>query len=99
MDVIQTLNWQIIINIAFGVVCFFGGWLLKVIFGLMDKMQEDYKELNAHVLTEYKELHEDLTSLALSIPEKYLRKDDFKAFTDRLNERFDMLEEKLDRMR
>tara|TARA_R100000808_G_C2152401_1_gene161813 strand:- start:1222 stop:1521 length:300 start_codon:yes stop_codon:yes gene_type:complete len=99
MTGIETFNWQAIINITLGVIVFFGGWMLKVIFGLMNKMQEDYRKLNDNALADYKKMHEDLTALALSIPEKYLRKDDFINFAERMDERFDKLEEKIDQMR
>jgi hypothetical protein len=50
-----------------------------------------------------KKHHEDIdkikekyTSLALSLPEKYVSKEDFKMFSERMNDRFDRLEEKID---
>jgi len=92
-------NWQIIINLTFGIITFFGGWMLKVIFGLMNKMQDDYKDLHSDQREELIKVREDLTSLALSIPKEYVVKDDFKDWADRMDERFDKLEEKLDNLR
>lgn len=73
--------------------------MLKVIFGLMNKMQDDYKDLHAVQHQELIKVREDLTALALSIPKEYVVKDDFKDFAERMDERFDKLEEKLDSLR
>jgi hypothetical protein len=92
-------NWQVVINLTFGIVVFFGGWMLKVIFGLMNKMQDDYKDLHSVQYKELVKIREDLTNLALSIPKEYVVKDDFKDWAERMDERFDKLEEKLDSLR
>ena len=92
-------NWQIVINLTFGIITFFGGWMLKVIFGLMNKMQDDYKALHSVQHQELIKVREALTKLALSIPKEYVVKDDFKDWADRMDERFDKLEEKLDSLR
>jgi tetrahydromethanopterin S-methyltransferase subunit G len=92
-------SWQSAINIGAGVAVFFGGWLLKIIFGLMSKMQDDYKELNKRTEENYKKISQDLTGLALSIPEKYVSKDDFNQLVKAVHHRFDRLEEKLDQMK
>ena len=41
-------------------------------------------------------LREKHNDLALSLPKEYVSKDDFKMFSDRMNDRFDRLEEKID---
>ena len=43
-------------------------------------------------------LKEKYTQLALSLPEKYVSKEDFKMFSERMNDRFDRIEEKLDQI-
>ena len=52
-----------------------------------------------------KKHHEDIekislkyVEMALSLPEKYVSKEDFKMFSERMNDRFDRIEEKLDNM-
>ena len=92
-------NWQIIINLTFGIITFFGGWMLRVIFGLMNKMQDDYKDLHSVQYAELIKIREDLTRLALSIPKEYLIKDDFRVWAERMDERFDKVDEKLDNLR
>jgi len=94
----ELFNWQIIINVFFGVITFLAGWMLKIIFGLFNKLQDDMKELSNEIHDAHSKTREDLVALALSIPEKYLRKDDFQNFADRMDERFDKLDEKLDRL-
>jgi len=86
------------VNVFFGVITFVAGWMLKIIFGLFNKLQDDYRSMNDKIVDKQMKTQEDLVSLALSMPEKYLRKDDFRIFTDRMNERFDKVEEKLDKL-
>jgi len=42
---------------------------------------------------------EKYTSLALSMPEKYVSKDDFQTFVERIDHRFNRLEEKIDSLK
>jgi tetrahydromethanopterin S-methyltransferase subunit G len=41
-------------------------------------------------------LREKHNNLALSLPKEYVSKEDFKMFSERMNDRFDRLEEKID---
>jgi len=91
-------NPQLVINICFGVITFLAGWIIKVIFGLLNKIEDNHKDIHIRLEEDNRKLQEDLVSLALSIPEKYLRKDDFINFAERMDERFDKLDEKLDRL-
>tara|TARA_Y100000310_G_C20520270_1_gene733301 strand:- start:452 stop:739 length:288 start_codon:yes stop_codon:yes gene_type:complete len=91
-------NSQLVVNICFAVITFLAGWIVKVIFGLLTKIEENHKEIHNNLAEENRKTQEDLVALALSIPEKYLRKDDFQNFADRMDERFDKVEEKLDKL-
>ena len=91
-------NSQLVVNICFAVITFLAGWIVKVIFTLLNKLEENDKEMNSNLVEENRKTQEDLVALALSIPEKYLRKDDFQNFADRMDERFDKVEEKLDKL-
>ena len=93
------LNWQVVVNALFGLVAFFGGWLLRVNFTLLSKMQEDYRQLHIESKEDYQRLNRDLTSLALSMPEKYTSKDDFNKFSESVHRRFDRIEEKIDELK
>jgi len=95
----STLSWQLVINALFGVLTFFGGWILKINFALLSRMQDDYKQLYTESKEDFRKLNEDLTTLALSIPEKYVSKDDFNNLVKVVHHRFDRLEEKLDAMK
>lgn len=93
------VNWQIVVNALLGLVAFFGGWLLRINFTLLSKMQEDYKQLHLESKEDYRRLSYDLTKLALSMPEKYTAKEDFNTFSEAMNRRFDRIEEKIDEIK
>ena len=93
------MNWQVVVNALFGLVAFFGGWLIRVNFTLLSKMQEDYRQLHVESKEDYRRLNKDLTSLALSLPEKYTSKEDFNKFLESVHRRFDRIEEKIDELK
>lgn len=95
----KSSDWQILVNVTFGLVSLFGGWILKIIFGLMSKMQEDYKDLSSRAQNDNNRLSKDLTDFALSIPEKYVSKHDFELLVKTVHHRFDRLEEKIDSLK
>ena len=76
---------QLLINIAFGLVSFFGGWLVKLLFGQIAKLREDHNKLSD-------KLHEH----ALSLPEKYVNKSDLNRITEKIDGQFEKLYEKID---
>ncbi len=92
-------EWQVLINLSFGLISFFVGWILKVIFGLMSKMQEDYKDLNSKTQSDYDKISDNYTKLALSLPDKYVSKHDFDQLVKAVHHRFDKLEEKIDSLK
>ena len=87
---------QFFINVVFGVVFFFAGWILKVIFSQIKEQREEYRDLAETHRGDYKQVTEDLTALAISLPSKYVSKDDLIEHMKRLQARFDRLEEKID---
>ncbi len=90
------IDIQFFMNIVFGVVTFLGGWVLKVIFNQIKDQKEEYKELAETQREDYKRVTEDLTALAISLPNKYVSKNDFSDVIRVLEKRFDRLEEKID---
>ena len=90
---------QVILNIAFSVIGVTAGWLFKIVFGYVTKIQEDCQKNSAKQAEDYRRLNEKITSLALSIPEKYVAKDDFNQFVKTVHHRFDRLEEKIDELK
>tara|TARA_Y100000593_G_scaffold26231_3_gene52189 strand:- start:3707 stop:3994 length:288 start_codon:yes stop_codon:yes gene_type:complete len=92
------MDYQILVNIAVGIGTVMGGWIFKMIMGHINEIKSDHNEL-------MKKHHEDIekislkyVEMALSLPEKYVSKEDFKMFSERMNDRFDRIEEKLDNM-
>ena len=90
------IDAQFFLNIIFGGVTFLGGWLLRVIFSQIKEQREEYKSLIENHRQDYKQVTEDLTALAISLPSKYLSKNDFSDVIRVLEKRFDRLEEKID---
>ena len=74
------------------------GWIFKVIFNNIKENAQEAKSNCDKLYSVNIKLQEDLTTLALSIPEKYVRKDEFHNFADRMDDRFDKLEEKIDEL-
>lgn len=92
------MDYQILVNIAVGIGTLMGGWIFKMMMGHINEIKADHNEL-------MKKHHEDIekisltyVEMALSLPEKYVSKEDFKMFSERMNDRFDRIEEKLDNM-
>ena len=89
---------QMLVDIFFGVVIFLGGWLFKVIFSQINRQQDSHRELQDRAREDYRKLSDSLTELALSLPEKYVTKGDFTKLADQIDDRFDKLEVKLDKL-
>ena len=93
------MDYQILVNIAVGVVTLMGGWVFKMILGHVNEIKDEHHELMLKHHADVDNLKEKYTSLALSLPDKYVSKDDFKMFSERMNDRFDRLEEKIDNLK
>ncbi len=92
----MNIDFQFFINFVVGIVTFFGGWLIKMIYDKLNSLEEDHEELWDHHEEDMKEERKMLNALALSLPEKYVSKDDFNNLVKTVHHRFDRLEEKLD---
>ncbi len=92
-------NWQFFVNIAFGTICFFVGWLLKITFGLISRIQEENKGAASKCQDDYRRLSEHVTDLAISLPQTYVTKEDFNQLVKTVHHRFDRLEEKIDNLK
>ncbi len=90
------MDYKIILDIALASALLLGGWVFKMVFGYMKEMRDQHNTLLEKTRHDYRELHENITDLALSIPEKYVSKDDFSNAMKTFGHRFDRLEEKLD---
>ena len=93
------MDYQILVNIAVGIVTLMGGWVFKMILGHVNEIKAEHHELMVKHHEDIDQLKEKYTNLALSLSEKYVSKDDFKMFSERMNDRFDRIEEKIDNLK
>lgn len=93
------MDYQILVNIAVGIVTLMGGWVFKMILGHINEIKVEHHELMIKHHADVDNLREKYTNLALSIPDKYMNKDDFRMFSERMNDRFDRIEEKIDNLK
>ena len=92
------MDYQILVNIAVGIITLMGGWVFKMILGHINEIKDDHHGLMIKHHDDVDKMKEKHNSLALSLPEKYVSKEDFKMFSERMNDRFDRIEEKLDQI-
>ena len=92
----EGVTFQLFANIVFGIVTFLGGWVLKVVFSGIKDLKDEMEDLRDGRREDYRELSERLHHVALSMPEKFVSKDDFNTFSERMIDRFDRLDEKID---
>jgi len=100
------VDYQILVNIAVGAITLMGGWIFKMVLGHINEIKSDHHEL---MLRHHNDMDKEAdrnavllekhNNLALSLPEKYISKEDFKMFSERMNDRFDRLEEKIDNLK
>ena len=93
------MDSQILINAFFGVISFLGGWLMKMIMSNMNDLKHKQEKLMIKHIDDMEDVLEKYTSLALSMPEKDVSKDDFQTFVERIDHRFNRLEEKIDSLK
>lgn len=92
------MDYQILVNIAVGVVTLMGGWVFKMLLGHINEVKDEHNSLMKKHHDDVEKISTKYTDLALSLPEKYVSKEDFKMFSERMNDRFDRIEEKLDNL-
>ena len=89
-------TFQLFVNVVFTLITFLGGWVLKIVFSSIKDIKEDAELLREGRRDDYREFSERLPHVALSMPEKFVSKDDFNTFSERMIDRFDRLDEKID---
>jgi hypothetical protein len=92
----EGVSFQLFVNVIFTLITFLGGWVLKVVFASIKDIKEEVEDLREGRRNDYRELSERLHSVALSMPEKFVSKDDFNTFSERMIDRFDRIDQKLD---
>ena len=93
------MDYQILVNISVGIVTLLGGWVFKMILGSLNEIKSDHHDLMRNHHSDIDKLREKHNDLALSLPKEYVSKEDFKMFSERMNDRFDRLEEKIDSLK
>lgn len=100
------MELQTLVNTSVAVITLMGGWVFKLILSHINEIKKEHTDLmNKHGSDMDKEadrnmaLLEKHNNLALSLPDKYVSKEDFKMFSERMNDRFDRLEEKIDNLK
>ena len=93
------MDYQILVNIAVGVITLMGGWVFKMILATLNEIKGEHHDLMKNHHIDIDKLREKHTQLALSLPKEYVSKEDFKMFSERMNDRFDRLEEKIDSLK
>ena len=92
----EGVSFQLFVNVIFTLITFLGGWVLKVVFSGIKDLKDEMEDLRDGRREDYRELSERLHGVALSMPEKFVSKDDFNTFSERMIDRFDRIDEKLD---
>ena len=89
---------QFVFNAIFGIVSLLGGWIFKMAWSRMTNLDDDLENLQRHHEEDLKEVRREMSDLALSLPEKYVSKQDLDKLEDFINERFNKLEHKIDQL-
>ena len=93
------MDYQILVNISVGIITLMGGWIFKMILGTLNEIKGEHHDLMKNHHSDIDKLREKHTQLALSLPKEYVSREDFKMFSERMNDRFDRLEEKIDNLK
>ena len=93
------METQLFLNVLFGIISFLGGWLVKMLMSQISELKNKQERLMIKHIDDMEDVLEKHTNLALSMPEKYVSKDDFQSFVERIDHRFNRLEEKLDALK
>ena len=93
------MDSQLLVNVSFGIIAFLGGWVLKLIWDRISDIDRDVEDLQRHHEDDLKEVRKEMSELALSMPEKYVAKQDLDKLIDFINERFNKLENKIDQLK
>jgi len=94
----EGVSFQLFVNVVFTLITFLGGWVLKVVFSGIKELKDEMEDLRDGRREDYRELSERMHGVALSMPEKFVSKDDFNTFSERMIDRFDRIDEKLDNL-
>ena len=92
------MDTLLISNGVLAVVLFLLGWVLKMAWTRIGSVDDDVQNLQKHHEADLKEVRREMSELSLSLPEKYVSKQDLNKLEDFINERFNKLEVKIDQL-
>jgi len=92
-------QYQTLVNVGVALVTVLGGWVFKMLMASINEIKEEHHELHIKHHEDVQAVMERYTELALSLPKEYVSKDDFRMFSERMNDRFDRLEQKIDALK
>ena len=92
------MDYQVLFNIALGGISVIAGWFFKVLYDQLRSIESEVNELEDNHESDHREMTDRLNNLALSLPEKYVHKNDYDNLVKIVHHRFDRLEEKLDKL-
>ena len=93
------MDYQLIFNIALGVIGTIGGWFFKAVYDQIRDLEDDLEDLQSEHEEDHREVVQRINDLALSLPDKYVNKNDFENLAKVMHHRFDKLEEKIDSLK
>lgn len=93
------MDAQTVINVALGLISILFGWIVKIVWDRITSIDDDLEDLQKHHEVDVKEIRKEMSELALSMPEKYVAKQDLDKLIDFINERFNKLENKIDQLK
>ena len=89
------MDIQLLLNIAFGVLGTVAGWLFKVLYNQLRDIEAEVNDVEDKHDADHRLVTKQINDLALSLPEKYVNKEDFSNLVKVMHHRFDRLEEKI----
>jgi len=93
------MDYQVIFNIALGLIGTVGGWFFKAVYDKIRDLEEELDDLQGEHEEDHREVVQKINDLALSLPDKYVNKGDFENLAKTMHHRFDKLEEKIDSLK
>jgi hypothetical protein len=90
------MDMQLLFNIAIGALSTIGGWFFKIIYDRIRDLESEVNDVEDKHESDHRMVTDRINDLALSLPEKYVNKEDFGNLVKVMHHRFDRLEEKID---
>ena len=93
------MDYQVIFNIALGVIGTVAGWFFKLAHDKIKELESEINDVEENHEDDHREVIQRINDLALSLPDKYVNKNDFDNLAKVMHHRFDKLEEKIDSLK